>query len=205
MIPMHTVFIFILMIFGLIGSLRGWAKELLVAFSVLLALFIENVLTGMVPPIAAFWGTVPEMTRFWVRVVLFTIIVIFGYASPTLASRFAAKIARERLQDVLLGIVIGLLNGALIIGTIWFYLDEAHYGVQPEHYSFQPVYDDSGEVVWTTVVYNSGVRGIGGIIPPEQGSTAERMLPYLPPRIITGTYLFLAVGFAFVFVIIVFV
>ncbi len=212
MIPFHTVFLILVLIFALIGSLRGWAKEIIVAFSVLLALFLEQVLTTMVPPIRDLWANMPLMSKFWIRVVVFLIIVIFGYASPSLAQRFGAKVARERLQDVLLGFFIGVLNGLLIIGTIWFYLDEARYGVPPEQLNDTLVWDESGPVLdpdtgqqMVARGYVPDARGIGGIRPPESDSPATNILPYLPPRLIAGPPLYLAVGLAFVFVLIVFI
>ena len=204
MIPMHTVFIIVVAIFALIGSLRGWAKEIIVAFSVALALFIEQVLTAMVPPISDLWSGLQPMSQFWIRLIVFAVIVLFGYASPTLAQRLGSKVARERLQDLLLGFFIGLLNGILIVGTLWFYVDEAYYGVPADQRSVQPRPDESGEIV-SVMVYDSDAVGIGGIKPPQEGTTAYKVLPYLPPRLITGPPLYLAVGLAFVFVIIVFI
>jgi len=212
MIPIHSVFIILVSIFALIGSLRGWAKEIIVAFSVLLALFIEEVLTGMVPPIHDLWFGLPDMSRFWIRVCVFGLIVIFGYASPSLAGRFGARVVRERLQDILLGFFLGVLNGLLIIGTLWFYLDAASYGVPPEQRyegprldrTGAPVLDENGQPVMTTYYYPEAV-GLGGIRPPAEDSPAWNIAPYLPPRLITGTTLFILVGLAFVFVIIVFI
>ena len=43
MVPMHTVFFMLVAVFVLIGAMRGWAKEILVAVSVILALFVEAV------------------------------------------------------------------------------------------------------------------------------------------------------------------
>ncbi len=228
MVPMHTVFLMIVAVFVLIGCMRGWAKEILVAFSVVLALFIEAVLTDKVGPIRQLWTNLQPMSQFWIRMPVFSVIVIFGYASPALAQRIGAKVARERLQDILLGFFIGLLNGILIVGTIWFFLDEAHYGVQEGEWSFQPamvqtvdeqgqpLYDDEGRPVMeavldeegnqvTEVVYGEGARGLGGIRPPAKDTTAWKLLPYLPPRMITEAYLYVAVALSFVFVIIVFV
>lgn len=286
MIPFHTVFLIMVLIFALIGSLRGWAKEIIVAFSVLLALFLEQVLTSLVPPIAALWGAIPLMSRFWIRVVVFAVIVVFGYASPSLAARFGAKIARERLQDALLGFFIGVLNGLLIIGTIWFFLDDARYGVPAaqviesqdlvvvegttdivgmeslggrrlaviansiseiegrrqaavlpgltifpyataaealarvasrevdaalvDHPSAKAgTAPGSGlliaELSAVPVSYLADAEGMGGIHPPASDSPAANLLPYLPPRLIAGPPLYLAVGLAFVFVLIVFI
>ena len=204
MIPMHTVFLMMVVVFALIGSLRGWAKELIVAFSVVLALFIEQVLTGLVPPIRDIWTAMSPLSRFWIRLIVFGLIVIFGYASPTLSAHISGKAARERLQDILLGFFLGLLNGVLIVGTLWFYVDEAYYGVPPDQRTVRQVVDENGQTV-EEVTYQPGAEGIGGIHPPAEDSTAWKLLPYLPPRIISGPPLYLAVGLAFVFVIIVFI
>lgn len=212
MVPMHTVFFMIVAVFVFIGSMRGWVKEILVTFSVILALFVEQVLTEMVGPIAQIWNNLDVMSQFWIRGVVFVILIVFGYASPALAERIGAKVARERLQDILLGFFIGLLNGLLIVGTLWFYLDQAYYGVPPEERSEepvlneedQPVLDDEGNPV-TEIVYLPDARGIGGIKPPEKDSTAASLLPYLPPVLINRTYLYVAVALSFIFVLIVFV
>ncbi len=204
MIPIHTVFIMVVVIFALIGSLRGWAKELIVSFSVVLAFFIEQILTEMVPPLQVLWDGMPPMSKFWVRIAMFSIIVLFGYASPSVAQRLGSRVARERLQDVLLGFFIGLLNGLLIVGALWFYVDEAYYGVQPDQYTIQQVVTESGDTE-ERVVYTGGAEGIGGINPPAEDSVAWKIIPYLPPRLISGPPLYLAVGLSFVFVIIVFI
>ena len=212
MIPMHTVFFVMVVVFTFIGSLRGWAKELIVAFSVVLALFIEQVLTTMVPPIRDLWGALQPMSQFWIRLSIFSIIVLFGYASPTLSQHLSAKAARERLQDLLLGFFLGLLNGLLIVGTLWFYLDEARYGVPQEQVQMQPMVDEEGQPIVDEegqpvmeIVYSPDAKGIGGVRPPEKDSTAWKMLPYLPPRVIKGPPLYLSIALSFAFVIIVFI
>lgn len=212
MIPIHTVLLVLVVLFGLIGSLRGWAKELIVSFSVILALFIEQVLTTLVPPVGDLWNAMQPLSQFWTRVIIFSLIVLFGYASPTVAQSLGAKVARERLQDILLGFFIGILNGILIVGTVWFYMDEAHYGVPQDQWMVQQAVDEEGQPITnnegqpvTEVVYTPDAEGIGGIRPPSENSTAANLLPYLPPRVITKAYLYLAVGLSFVFVIIVFI
>jgi len=228
MMPLHTMFLILVFVFALMGSLRGWAKETLVAFSVILALFIEAVLTQMVPPIRDLWLNMQAMSRFWIRAVVFAIIIVFGYASPALAQRIGAKVARERLQDILLGFFLGLLNGVLIVGSIWFFLVDAQYGVpqdawwsepavvQARDQDGQPVFDPEGRPVMEPVldedgnqvmeiIYSDGATGLGGIRPPGRNTTASTLVPYLPPRLITGPPLFVAVALSFVFVIIVFV
>ncbi|MBN1954619.1 MAG: CvpA family protein [Anaerolineae bacterium] len=204
MVPLHTVFIIMLAVFALIGSLRGWAKEIIVAFSVVLALFIEDVMTQRVIVIRDLWANIPIMSQFWIRIVIFGLIVIFGYASPSVAQRLGSRVARERLQDILLGFFIGLLNGALIIGSLWSFMEAAHYGVPEGQYIVQEIIGEDGEVE-TIVIYDPEAKGLGGIRPAETDHATETLLPYLPPRIINGAVLYLAVGLAFVFVIIVFI
>lgn len=210
MVPIHTVFVIIMVIFGLTGSLRGWAREIVVGFSVFLALFVERILITKVGPIAHLWGDIVPMSQFGIRLVVFGVIVMFGYASPTLAQRMGAKVAREQLQDILLGFFIGLLNGLLIIGTVWFYLDEAHYLVEPDKIlssEGDPVYNASWERIEDREFdhYAADAEGLGGIRPPGKNTTARNLLPYLPPRMVTETSLYIAVGMAFIFVLIVFI
>jgi hypothetical protein len=209
---MHTVFFMLVAVFVFIGSMRGWVKEILVAFSVILALFVEQVLTVRVGPAAQIWNRLEPMNQFWIRTVTFVVLVIFGYASPALAQRIGAKVARERLQDALLGFFLGVLNGFLIIGTLWFFLDAAHYGVPLEQQLREPKLDEQGQQVMVdgqpvmeVVGYVPDAEGIAGIKPPRPDSTAQDLLAYLPPKVITETYLYVAVALSFIFVLIVFV
>ncbi len=44
MVSLSFIFFFLLIIFGIIGAMRGWAKEMLVCFGIILALFILSVI-----------------------------------------------------------------------------------------------------------------------------------------------------------------
>jgi uncharacterized membrane protein required for colicin V production len=105
--------------------MRGWAKEILVTFSVILALTLSTLLQSYIPfvrDVVAKQGA----AFFWVRTVILIVLVFFGYQTPNIA-RFAPKMTREKLQDTLLGIFLGALNGFLIVGSVWFYMDYAKY------------------------------------------------------------------------------
>ena len=54
MISLMVVFYMFLVLFAIIGGLRGWAKEMLVIFSVILALFIIFLLEKFAPFIMPF-------------------------------------------------------------------------------------------------------------------------------------------------------
>ena len=126
MVSLVVVFWMYVILFAIIGAMRGWARELLVSFSVILALFIISVLERFVPFIRDTLSQIPS-TLFWVRTAMIIALVFFGYQTPNI-SRFAGnKFARERFADTLLGLFLGALNGFLIAGTIWFFLADSGY------------------------------------------------------------------------------
>ena len=213
MVPLHTVFGALLVLFGLIGGLRGWAKELIVAFSVFLALFVQHVLLTFLPPLSALFCNLAPDSQFYTRTIIFILITVFGYASPTIVSKIGARVARERLQDILLGFFIGLLNGFLIVGSVVAFLDMSFYGVPEEQRVTVQKMDEEGQPVieyhcpvMVAEGYHEGASGIGGITPPKPDTTSYNLLAFLPPMVIqeSDAVLYLAVAAAFVFVIVVF-
>ncbi len=175
MISLTFAFWLLVVLFGLIGMMRGWAKELLVTFSVVLGLAFNHLLQRYVPLV----NTLPtnETPIFWIRTVIIFTLVFFGYQTVGLP-RFATKAAREKLQDSLLGFVLGAMNGYLIIGTAWFYLDQAKY---PFEYITAPV-------PGTTM-----------------GDAALHLIPMLAPRLLGEPAIYFAVMLCFIFVLVVFI
>jgi uncharacterized membrane protein required for colicin V production len=214
MLPIHTVFGALMVLFGLVGALRGWAKEVIAACSAIVALFFQHVLLTFVPPLGKLFYDLAPQTQFYARAIAFVIITIFGYASPTVIGKIGSRVARERLQDILLGFFIGLLNGFLIVGTLLAFLDMSYFGVPEDQRGVQqkvdaagnPVLDADGKPVME-VVYFAGATGIGGIVPPEPDTTSANLLTILPPRVVehSDAILYLAVALSFVFVLIVFI
>lgn len=178
MVPLETLFIGLVIFFGLVGMLRGWAKELLVTFSVILGRFVEMVLWGIVPVLSATLQGMAEANPrswFYVRFLLFVIIVCFGYATTKISATLSAKARKDKLQDGLLGFFLGLLNGFLIVGMVWGFMAEPklNYGV------------------WN--------------ITPPTSDFAKSLVTYLPLTWLKGEVLFIAVAIAFAFVLVVFV
>jgi len=127
MVPLETAFLGLVIFFGFIGGLRGWARELLAVFSVILARFIEVVLVQYVP------FTNPEdmnaVNWFYLRLAIFIFIIFFGYATPVALSSLGAKARKDKFQDTLLGFFIGFINGFLVVGMLWGFLHESNYTV----------------------------------------------------------------------------
>ncbi len=176
MIPLETVFIGWVIFFAIIGALRGWAKELLVTFSVILAAFIEMVIVLYVPVLSSavqLLQTTEPQTWFYLRMIIFAILVSFGYATTILSPRLSSRARRERFQDSLLGLFLGAINGYLVMGMVWGFLDQLNYGI------------------W-------GITG-------PQSPAAQNFTNFLPPDLLQGPSLFVAVAVAFAFVLIVFI
>ncbi|MBI5842485.1 MAG: CvpA family protein [Chloroflexi bacterium] len=112
-------------LFAIIGAMRGWAKELLVAFSVIAALAVNHILDKYIPIVRDL--TDESTSLFGIRAIVLLALVFFGYQTVLIIPRLASKAARERLQDSLFGAVLGGVNGYLIAGTILYYYHQANY------------------------------------------------------------------------------
>jgi uncharacterized membrane protein required for colicin V production len=175
MVSLTFMFWLFVILFGIIGAMRGWAKELLVVFSLILALAFNHLLERYVP----FINTLPPegQAMFWLRSAIVMVLVFFGYQTVSVP-RFASKANREKLQDSLLGFVLGAFNGYLVVGTLWFYLNEAQY---PFPYITAPTNAD------------------------ELGVAALSLLQNMPPRLLGEPTIYFAVMLAFIFVLVVFI
>ena len=122
MVNLIYIFWMYVILFAVIGAMRGWAKELLVSFSVILALALIHLLERYVPMFQVLQGT----SLFWVRTWIAVALVYFGYQTVG-AERLSGKARKEKLQDALFGAVMGATNGYLVVGTVWSYLHEAGY------------------------------------------------------------------------------
>src|SRR5512138_2731116 len=118
---MSVVYIFwmFVILFGIVGAMRGWAKELLVSFSVILALGLNHIIRRYIPIAQGLAET--DTTLFWVRTIILLVLVYFGYQTVVSIPHLASQASRERLQDTLFGAILGAINGYLVVGTILFY------------------------------------------------------------------------------------
>lgn len=126
MISLSLLFWIFIVMFAIIGAMRGWAKELLVMFSVILAIFVITVLKQYVPFVSSLLQQANELS-FWIQTGLLLTLSYFGYQSPNFPRLSGGKLNREKLQDSLFGAVLGGFNAYLIFGTLWEYLIEASY------------------------------------------------------------------------------
>lgn len=179
MISLDILLYLFMFIFGMIGATRGWAKEMLVTFGVILSMFILSILERFIPFIQNLSVSAPE-ALFWIRISLLTLLVFFGYQTPNI-TKFAGSgsFAREKLQDILLGLFMGVINGYLVFGSIWFFMHQASYPFDP----------------------------ISAPLPgTPSGEAALALVKLLPPHwMMAQPTIYFAVAIAFAFVLVVFI
>jgi hypothetical protein len=175
MMSIVYVFWMYVALFAVVGAMRGWAKELLVSFSVILALTTNHVLRRYIPIVSA----LPESSSslFWIRTMILLTLVYFGYQTVISIARLSARAARERLQDTLFGIFMGAINGYLIAGTVLYYLHQANY-------PFPTIVSPPQGDVLTRV---------------------QALMNWMPPQLLGEPGVYFAVLLAFIFVLVVFI
>jgi uncharacterized membrane protein required for colicin V production len=177
MITLFCAFFLFILLFAIVGSLRGPAKEVLVSFSVLVAIAFITLIEDLLPLTTDLFVE-GSMTQYWFRTLTVVILVIFGYVTPKISSLSKAAGRQLGIQDYILGFFIGAINGYLIVGTLWYYMDAAGYPFAP--YITAPV-----------------------DLPQGGGTWALQIINLLPPAVLYGYRVLAAVVIAFVFVIIV--
>ena len=132
--PVETLFVTIQLIIATVGVVRGYARELGNTLVFMTAIFFLQYVGGYADPrITSFTestlGFVPNSSSqnaflFFLYVGVFLAIVFASYAGKTLD--FGGKPLRPP-EGTILSLLIGLLNGYLVAGTIWYYADRFGY------------------------------------------------------------------------------
>ncbi len=152
MISMSAVFFMFLILFGFIGGSRGWAKEILVIASVILALATIRLIEDLLG-LGRFFGNNPN-TQYWIRMGILSVLTFFGYQSPKVQRIAKATEKRGQLAERLLGFLIGVVSGYFVIGTAWAFSYQAGYPLLIKQIQAAP---------------------------PEIADTVNRLLELLPP------------------------
>jgi uncharacterized membrane protein required for colicin V production len=175
---MSIVYLFwmYVILFAIVGGMRGWAKELLVSFSVVLALGLSHLIRRYIPFAQNMAET--DTSLFWIRIIILLTLVYFGYQTVTSIPHLASKARREHLQDSLLGVVLGAVNGYLIAGTVLFYIHIADY-------PFPEIISRPAD--------------------PTLMQTVTQMMLYMPPQMLGEPGIYFAIILAFVFVLVVYI
>jgi uncharacterized membrane protein required for colicin V production len=177
MISLTVLFYIFIFIFAMIGAIRGWAKEVVATFSTFLALFILSVLQTYMPAVQAFLANSPVSSQVTFEILVLGVVVFAGYQAPNLPMLVDnQRFMRDRLQDTILGLIIGAFNGYMILGSIWYFIHAAGY---PYSFVLEP---------------------IAGTAP---GQTAMQIIQLLPPNWLGVPTIYFAIAVSFLFVLVV--
>lgn len=133
--PIEIAWGMIILIFGLIGLARGFLKELGVTTVLLIVLFAFDywgekitgfLFKGVERAVGISLIGEPRKSIAQASFYIITIVIaaFISYHGETLAFQGTPP---KRIAGVLLALIIGLVNGYLVAGTIWFYLDKFDY------------------------------------------------------------------------------
>lgn len=179
MISLMVFFYIFIVIFAIIGAMRGWAKEILVIFSVILGLALIAVFEDLLPFTRDLLQD-GSTQQFWLRILVVISLVFFGYQSPKLAQLAKAAGRRDQIQELILGMFFGAINGYLVFGTLWSFMHDAKYPFSPYIVASSP---------------SDPLR-----------ETALRVVEILPPTWLgEAPLVYIATVLAFIFVIVVFI
>jgi uncharacterized membrane protein required for colicin V production len=140
MIQLATILWIMIFIFAAVGFGRGWTREIIATSGIVLALFATWQFQPIIlDPLTRGAG---DPQKFWFYTVIFVVIVAFAYQTPGTAARmsegrFLAG-RREGVQERILGGIIGGINGYLVAGSVWYYLDRFNYPFPPFVYAPTP-------------------------------------------------------------------
>ena len=126
MIQLYSL-MWILAIFGgILGVMRGWNREVVALAGILLGMFalfqFDALLRGTI--LLSF----PRSQAFLVQIGLFLAIVFLAYQNRSLVPDDDNEVS---IQESILGAFVGFINGYMIGGSLWYFIDINEYPFSP--------------------------------------------------------------------------
>ena len=87
-----TGFFLFIILFAIIGAMRGWAKELLVSFGVILSIAFNYIVRRYIPAVNSL--PVFDISLFWIRSIITITVVLFSYQSIRANNTLSRKTRR---------------------------------------------------------------------------------------------------------------
>lgn len=139
MISILAIFIFMVIFFGFIGSMRGWQLEVIATTGLIgtiasLTQFGKDFVPRIVEATLFIWGTAPDPAtaadRGYILIQAF-FMCMMTFFSYQVVSRITNNLGSSRLGDRLrndfqkrfIGFFLGLINGYLFFGSLWGFLE----------------------------------------------------------------------------------
>jgi uncharacterized membrane protein required for colicin V production len=170
--PVETLWIGLVVVFAIVGVVRGFLKELGVTLVLIVTLFGLTRLSVNTPAILSFTASATKVQAisqlqenatvwlvFYVLVVLAVVFIAYqGYVIKYPGNE------PKGIQGILLSLMIGLINGYLVSGSLWYYIDK----------------------------YQSPLRALG-VLQGEYTVLAQKLVKVLPPAMLDPYLPFLVV------------
>lgn len=120
MMPLSTFLFLSMGIFAINGMLRGWYRELLGMFGIISGYFLIWFLSSQ----TTFFKNLSLHDQCLAKCVILIVMLFFGYHVPRWRQPHRDISAAG---SVVLGGILGAINGYLVVGSLWYYLDAANY------------------------------------------------------------------------------
>ncbi len=135
MIDLSALMWVLAILFSVLGWNRGWKRELIGTAGIVLALFalfqFDALLRGTL------LANVDASQTLLIQIILFALVVFFAYQTRTVfgselkSGGGSGSAGRSDYQNSVLGAMLGFLNGYLIWGTLWYFIDINEYPLAP--------------------------------------------------------------------------
>ena len=129
MISLVTTLWIMIALFAIVDMQRGWTRAVIATAGLVLSLFAINQFGSLLFNVLGYFDQ-PFDETIWRREILMLagihlFIAFFSYAGPTVAGgRFSGRLAiRDNIQDKMLGLIVGAVNGYLVVGTLLSFLE----------------------------------------------------------------------------------
>lgn len=117
-------------VFAYVGFSRGWNKEIIATSGIILGLFALHQFDDVLRQ--TLLANLPTEQIFLVQAIIFGIIVFFAYQTRALGGDDkGSRDGRDSLQTSILGGIVGFINGYLVFGTLWYFMDITGYPLSP--------------------------------------------------------------------------
>lgn len=159
MIQISSLVWAIAIFFAMIGFIRGWNRELIATAGIVLALFVlfqlDSLLRGYL------FIIMDRESVFIAQTAIFVFLTYFVYHAPD----FDDPRDRVSMTEGMLGGVLGFINGYLIGGALWYFLDINEYPF-PQFVTAPGVNSPSAEAIGQIplVLVGGGASGTGDFL-----------------------------------------
>ncbi len=134
--------------FAIVDMQRGWTRAVIATSGLVLSLFAINqfapFLFGALGDFDEAFNEEMWRRQIYILTAIHLAIGFFSYAGPAFAGKLSSRLAiRDNIQDKLLGLLVGAVNGYLAVGTLISFLQyrltpESWVPTTPAPYPFSP-------------------------------------------------------------------